>query len=144
MLGALESQTADPSMVPLPFDTQSPIHIPSEALVLLLLTECDRFPKIDSVYIHDRFQAIVMSPCVDYAPDRQPIGNGRVLRKFPPFTGKYLLTPDNRPLLNERQARKVATQLLEGIVHMAEIGLWHNDLSVNNFVVDQRLNVSED
>lgn len=143
MLGAKESYLVDPPMVPMPYDTQSPIHMPSEALVLLLLTESDRFPKIDSVYTHDRLQAIVMSPCVDYAPDRKPIGNGRLFRGFPAFTGKYLMTSDNRPLLNEQQACKVATQLLEGMVHMAEIGLWHNDLSVNNFVVDQRLNVSE-
>lgn len=84
-----------------------------------------------------------MSPCVDYSPDRGPIGNDRVFRRFPAFTGRYLMTSDNRPLLNEQQARKVAIQLLEGLMHMAEIGLWHNDLSVNNFVVDERLNVSE-
>lgn len=143
MLGAKESYAAEPTMVPAPFDTQRPIYMPTEALVLLLLTESDRFPKIDSVYTHGRFQAIVMSPCVDYAPDREPIGDGRAIRRFPAFTGKYLMTPDNRPLLNEQQACKVATQLLEGVVHMAEIGLWHNDLSVNNFVVDQQLNVSE-
>lgn len=143
MLGAKESYFTEPAMVPMPFDTQSPIHVPSEALALLLLTESDRFPKIDSVYTHDRFQAIVMSPCVDYAPDREPIRGDLALRLFPAFTGKYLMTPDNRPLLNEQQACKVASQLLEGLVHMAEVGLWHNDLSINNFVVDQQLNVSE-
>lgn len=110
---------------------------------MLLLTTSNRFPTLDSVYIHDRFQAIVMSPCVDYASDLRPVPEGGFRRQFSPFTGRYLMTSDGRPLLDEMQASKVASQILQGLVELADLNLWHNDLSINNFVVDQQLNVSE-
>lgn len=145
MLGAKESYFTEPPMVPMPFDTHSPIQVPSEALVLLLLTESDRFPKIDSVYTHDRFQAIVMSPCVDYAPDGEPIRGDRALRLFPAFTGKYFITPDSRSLLNEQQACKVVSQLLEGLMHIIWLRLVSGIITTSRSTtfVDQQLNVSE-
>lgn len=80
------------------------------------------FPKIGSEYTHDRPQAIIMAPCIDYAPDREPLRKYDFTRRFSGFTGKYLMTPNSRPLLHGTHSCKVATQLLEGIVHMVEIG----------------------
>ncbi|KAJ5587508.1 uncharacterized protein N7459_003273 [Penicillium hispanicum] len=131
----------EPMMVPIP-DASSQRFIPPEALVLLLLTGCDRFPKLDSVYTHHRFTAIVMSPCVDPAPDRYPLHEDHVSRQFPAFTIRYLLTSDSKPLLDEMAACKVAAQILEGIVYMAQMNVWHNDLSVLNIIVDQGLDVT--
>lgn len=117
--------------------------IPTEAFIMLLLTTSNRFPKLDSIYIHDRFQAIVMSPCVDYAPDLHPLPGGGFRRIFKPFTGRYLMTSRGKPLLDEMEACKVAGQILEGFLELADLNIWHNDFSVNNFVVDQELNVSD-
>ncbi|KAJ5772588.1 hypothetical protein N7520_003117 [Penicillium odoratum] len=116
-------------------------YIPTEALYLLFLTCSDRFPKLDSVYIHDRYQAIVMSACVDPALDRWSKRLASHEPVFPAFMGAYLMPGDNRPILDEMAACKVASQLLQALVDMAQINLVHDDLSVNNFVIDQNLNV---
>ncbi|CAL5870838.1 uncharacterized protein PFLUO_LOCUS5079 [Penicillium psychrofluorescens] len=116
-------------------------YIPSEALILLLLTGCDRFPMLDSVYLDGCYQTIVMSPCVDYSPDRKPLKSNTYNRCFPGFTGRFLITQKNEPLLNEMQACKVACQLLEAIAYMADMNIYHGDISINNYVVDQDLNV---
>lgn len=88
------------------------------------------------------YQTIVMSPCVDFSPDRKPLKSNAYNRCFPGFTGRFLITQENEPLLNEMQACKVACQLLEAIAYMAEMNMYHGDISVNNYVVDQDLNVS--
>ncbi|KAF7718524.1 Uncharacterized protein PECH_003666 [Penicillium ucsense] len=123
-----------------PDNRAPPSYIPSEALVMFFLTHSDRFPKLDSVYTHDRFQAIVMSPCVDYSSDRQPVPSGDYDRQFPGFTARYMLTKDRKPLLSVSQACKVSAQLLEAMRHLADMNIWHNDFSVNNILVDKNLN----
>lgn len=142
--GCANGAYADPPVGPLLEETEnrSIRLIPTEALILLLLTTGDRFPTLDSVYTHGPFQATVMSACVDHAVDRVPPHARDYKSQFPAFTGRYLMAPDNKPLLDEMQACKVASQLLEGMVHMAEMNVWHRDLSVNNYIVDQNLNVS--
>lgn len=121
-------------------DAELVTYIPTEALALFLLTHSERFPKLDSVYTHHRFHSIVMSACVDSAADRiHDVEAG--LDLFPSFTGVYLLNRDATPLLNELQACKVASQLLQGMVHMAEFNIVHVDMSVNNFIVDLNLDV---
>lgn len=117
--------------------------LPAEAFIMLLLTTSDRFPKLDSVYLHDHYQAIVMSPCVDYAPDLHSLPEGGFRRVFKPFTGRYLIKSNGNPLLDEMEACRVACQLVEGLLELADLNLWHNVFSVNNFVVDQELNVSD-
>ncbi|KAJ5638733.1 hypothetical protein N7528_001123 [Penicillium herquei] len=115
-------------------------YIPDEALYLLFLSHSDRFPKLDSVYLHDRFQSIVMAPSVDPSLDRR-LRYADTARRFPAFIGRYLMNIDHTPLLDEMQACKVASQLLQGIVEMAQIHLVHLDLSITNFIVDAHLNV---
>ncbi|KAJ5397410.1 hypothetical protein N7509_005523 [Penicillium cosmopolitanum] len=83
-----------------------------------------------------------MSPCVDYAPDLHPLPGGGFRRVFKPFTGRYLMKSNGKPLLDEMEACKVGSQILEGFLELADLNLWHNDFSVNNFVVDQELNVT--
>ncbi|KAJ5946935.1 hypothetical protein N7454_003774 [Penicillium verhagenii] len=128
-------------MVPIHDNAEPARYIPTEALYLLFLTCSDRFPKLDSVYIHDRYQTIVMSPCVDPASDRWTQQVTSHAPFFPAFTGKYLIPHNSRPMLDEMSACKVAGQLLQAIIDMAQINLVHYDLSVHNFVVDQNLNV---
>jgi RIO-like serine/threonine protein kinase len=53
------------------------------------------------------------------------------------------MTSRGKPLLDEMEACKVAGQILEGFLELADLNIWHNDFSVNNFVVDQELNVSD-
>lgn len=123
-------------------DVELLTYIPTEALALFLLTHSERFPNLDSVYTHDRFQSIVMSASLDSSEDRRKNVRAEAeLDFFPSFTGVYLLNGDGTPLLNEMQACKVASQLLQAIVHMAEFNLVHVDISVNNFIVDQNLDV---
>lgn len=117
-------------------------YIPDEALVLLFCANSDRFPKLDAVYVHDQFHTISMSAIVDDTPDRNPVPSGDWKRMFPPFTGRYLMEKNHTPVLNEMQACKVASQLLQALFHLADMNIWHADLSVNNYVVDEQLNVS--
>lgn len=132
MLSGFLHNYYSPPMVMVLEESRDLRYIPAEAFVMLLLTSSRRFPNLDSVYIHDRFQAIVMSPCVDWAADLRPIPGAEPYRLFTPFTGKYLMTSDGRPLLDEMEASRVAFQILEGIVEMADLNLWHNDFSINN------------
>ncbi|KAJ5370641.1 uncharacterized protein N7496_006733 [Penicillium cataractarum] len=140
LLGALQANHCDPPNGPVPENQESLRYIPEEAMIMLFLSESDRFPTLDSVYTHDRFQAIVMSPCVDYNSDRQPSPPGNFSRRFPGFTARYLLTKDHRPLLNADEGRKIATQLFQAMRQLADMNAWHNDISVNNILVDKNLN----
>jgi hypothetical protein len=143
LLDSIDAHHWDPPNGPVP-DNRTPLrYIPEEALIMLFLTSSDRFPTLDSVYSHDRFQAIVMSPCIDHSAERQASPPGNCSRRFPGFTAKHLLTKDHRPLLNADEGRKVATQLFQAMRQLADMNAWHNDISVNNILVDENLNVSE-
>lgn len=143
MLGAMHAHRWDPPNGPVPDNRESLRYVPEEALIMLFLSSSERFPTLDSVYTHDRFQAIVMSPCIDYSTDRQPSAPGDYSRKFPAFTSRYLLTKDHKPLLNVSQGQKVATQLFQAMRQLADMNAWHSDISVNNVLVDKNLNVRE-
>jgi hypothetical protein len=142
LLGAENACYRGPPSGPVPDNRESLRYVPEEALIMLFLTDSDRFPTLDSVYTHDRYQAIVMSPCTDYNHERQPSPPGDYSRRFPAFTARYLLTKDHKPLLNASEGRKVATQLFQAMRQLADMNAWHNDISVNNILVDENLNVS--
>lgn len=142
-LKASAEQRWTPGMAPLQEnDHDPPRYIPVEALILLFLADSDRFPNIDSVYVHDQYYAIAMTPCVDDTPDRHPTPSGNWKREFPTFTGRFLMETNHTPVLDEMQACKVASQLLQALFNLADMNTWHLDLSVWNFVVDEELNVS--
>lgn len=142
LLGAENEGHRGPPNGPVPDNRQSLRYVPEEALIMLFLTDSDRFPTLDAVYTHDRYQAIIMSPCIDYNTERQPSQPNDYSRRFPAFTAKYLLTKDRRPLLNASEGCKIATQLFQAIRQLADMNAWHNDISVNNILVDENLDVS--
>jgi hypothetical protein len=142
LLGAENTGHRSPPNGPVPDNRKSLRYVPEEALIMLFLTDSDRFPTLDAVYTHDRYQAIVMSPCIDYNTERQPSPPKDHSRRFPAFTARYLLTKDHKPLLNPSEGGKVATQLFQAMRQLADMNAWHNDISVNNILVDENLNVT--
>ncbi|GLI74293.1 hypothetical protein PoHVEF18_002530 [Penicillium ochrochloron] len=140
LLGAENAGHRGPPNGPVPDNRESLRYVPEEALIMLFLTDSDRFPTLDAVYTHDRYQAIVMSPCIDYNTERQSSPPNDPSRRFPAFTARYLLTKDHKPLLNPSEGRKVATQLFQAMRQLADMNAWHNDISVNNILVDENLN----
>ncbi|KAK2748133.1 hypothetical protein FQN57_001257 [Myotisia sp. PD_48] len=115
--------------------------IPAEAVALQLLSGCERFPKVDSIYMHGAYSTIVMSPfSVDEIPlcDQLPATNYPELW-FPGYSG-YLLIGRKKTKINEIQACKIASHLLEAMVYLMDMNLSHEDLSHWNYLVDENLN----
>jgi len=120
-------------------------YIPHEALLLMLVSNNDRFPKLDSVYVDDKVHSIVMDACLDYDLLRMdPKGfrtSGPELKRVVAFTGMYL-TYEKKPILNEVEVCKVASQILEGFAYLRHMNISYGDLSKANFLVDESLNAS--
>jgi serine/threonine protein kinase len=132
-------------------------YVPEEALILIYLHNSERFPRVDSVYTHGILTAILMTPCVD--PSHEAVshidedhfnqfvtdGDRSYIRKrfpsFPAFCGKKLMSDTKQPLVNELQGNKIAAQFLQGIIELADMRIWHEDLSIFNYLIDQDLNV---
>ncbi|KAK2839322.1 hypothetical protein FQN49_006254 [Arthroderma sp. PD_2] len=122
--------------------TGSERFIPVEAIVLQLLTKCDRFPKIDSVYVHREFASIVMSAdSVDDNPLRETLPQLKTAptHLFPGYNGEQLMYW-KRTKINEIQACKIASHLLEAIVYLMDMKTIHGDLSHRNYLLDKSLN----
>jgi serine/threonine protein kinase len=122
-------------------------YIPGEAILLRLLSGSDRFPTIDSVYVHDQFQTMVMSAdSLDEDPRRNTLGSTFEYpprHKFPGYPGTNLMQRRRKGTkLNEIQACKVASQLLEALMYLMDMNIIHDDLSHRNYLVDSELNVS--
>lgn len=146
-----------PEMVPFREPTGEEHYIPEEALLLIYLIESDRFPTVDSIYTHGVLWAIVMDACVGPSPESFGEINTKRLRKrgldggvniyryffptFPAFSGAYLKGINKQPVLDEMQGCKIAGQFLTGINQMADMRVYHADISVNNYLMDQDLNV---
>lgn len=133
-------------------------YMPEEALLLIYLDESKRFPRLDSVYTHGMLTAILMTPCVDPSYEAVSIidesqfdrikSNGpippRIRKRYPPFPafdGKYLMSESKEPQLGEIEGSKVASQLLQAMVELADMRVYHADISVTNYLMDQNLNV---
>jgi serine/threonine protein kinase len=132
-------------------------YIPEEALILIYLNDSTRFPTVDSIYTHGLLWSMVMHPCTDPNTEgKETINNfvfrhirehetGRVYRyvfpKFPAFSGVYLKGKRKQPVVSEMQGCKIAGQFLEGMIQLADMGVYHHDISVNNYLMDQNLNV---
>lgn len=120
-------------------------YIPHEALLLMLGSNNDRFPKIDSVYVDDKVHSIVMEACMD--PDLLRVEpkdiQGKELqeRRVISFTGMYL-THEKKPILYEEEVCKVASQILEGFAYLRHMNVSYGDLSKANFIIDESLNVT--
>lgn len=129
-----------PNMTAIPDEDEDVHFIPLEALILLLTKSCPQFPNIDSVYVDAVAHSIVMGACIDH-----DILKTRDLdlegRDPPSFRGEYL-NHKKKPVVNELEACKVASQLLEGFIYLWDMNITHSDLSHNNFLIDEELNVS--
>ncbi|PGH30372.1 serine/threonine protein kinase [[Emmonsia] crescens] len=120
-------------------------YIPMEAIIMQLVSQCKRFPRLDSVYLHKDFQAIVMeanTACytheqIDYLPEISALPVPALQACSQP--GNRLIR-NKKPLLNEIQACKVASQLLQGIMYLMDLNISHDDLSHRNYLVDKHLN----
>ncbi|CAG7928872.1 unnamed protein product [Penicillium olsonii] len=146
-----------PDMVSFIEPTGKEHYLPQEAVALIYLNNSDRFPSLDSVYTHGMQWAMVMEACIDDFPEskadipdqdvflqrrRQSKTLKYVLPEFPPFSGKYLVDGKTHEIqVGEQEACKISGQLLQAMVQMADMGTWHSDLSVHNYLVDQDLNV---
>lgn len=118
-------------------------YIPHEALLLMLVSNNDRFPKLDSVYVDDKVHSIVMDACLDPDLLRMDPKEFRTkdpeLKRVVAFTGMYL-THEKKPILNEEEVCKVASQILEGFAYLRHMNISYGDLSKANFLVDESLN----
>lgn len=125
-------------------DDQKERYMPPEALVLQLVAESDRFPRIDSLYIHGSFTSIVMSAdAVDQSEARETAApvKKHPIPVFRGHSGEQLMHK-KKVRLNEIQACKVASQLLEAMTYLMDMNMSHDDLSHRNYIVDKNLNVS--
>jgi len=150
-------EKTDPEMVPFQEPTGQEHYIPEEALILIYLIDSDRFPTVHSIYTHGLLWSIVMHPCIDPSPESIDYVNPHdfqridrhgerpvyryVFPKFPAFSGVYLQGINKQPVLGEMQGCKVAALFLDGMVQLADMGIYHADISVNNYLMDQDLNV---
>lgn len=134
-------------------------YMPEEALLLIYLDDSPRFPRLNSVYTHGMLTAILMTPCVDPSYEAiSVIDEGhfnrikskgaippRIRKRYPPFPsfdGSYLMSAATKePQLGEIEGCKVASQLLQAMVELADMKVCHADISVTNYLMDQNLNV---
>ena len=135
-----DRQAQFPTMTAIPDEDEDVKFIPLEALLLLLTTPSPRFPNLDSVYVDAAVHSTAMGACVDH--DILKIPELDLEGKSPPtFRGRYL-NNKNTPLVNELESCKIASQLLEGFIYLWDMNVTHSDLSQNNFLIDEELNVS--
>lgn len=133
-------ETARPTMTAIPDEDDDVHFIPLEALLLLLTTPCPQFPNLDSVYVDAAAHSIIMGACVDHDVLKTPELDMDD-RSPPTFRGRYL-NHDKKAVVNELQSCKIASQLLEGFMYLWDMNITHSDLSHNNFLIDEELNVS--
>lgn len=124
-------------------------YLPVESIVLQHVTQCDRFPDLDSIYVHGEFHTMVMPPDApvynEYEDwfDRDGLPESLDSPKrsvFPSYSGAYLVQEKSTGL-NEIQVCKVASHLLEAMVYLLDMRIVHDDLSHRNYLVDEHLNV---
>ncbi|EEP80105.1 predicted protein [Uncinocarpus reesii 1704] len=118
-------------------------YIPTEAIYLQLLSQCPRFPRLDSVYVHSDMCIIIMSAeAIVKHPEMERLNtNHPLLHQFPSYSGEDLIA-GKTPRLTEIQVCKVASHLLQAMTYLMDLGLSHDDLSHWNYVVDEELNTT--
>ncbi|PLB38021.1 Protein kinase domain-containing protein [Aspergillus candidus] len=138
-------QWDSPKMTRLAEDTGEFPYVPREALLLLLLDQCERFPTLHSVYSCGLYSSTIME---GYADDAHSVAHlteplpadyeQATARILPSRTGMVLMD-QKRPVLNEIQSCKVASQLLEGFAALRDLNVSHGDLSHNNYMIQEDL-----
>ncbi|WEW61114.1 hypothetical protein PRK78_006603 [Emydomyces testavorans] len=117
--------------------------LPTEAVYLQLLSQCPRFPQLDSVYMHNDMTIIVMSAeAVVKRPERGHLCTENPLdHHFPSYSGDELID-GKTPRLTEIQVCKVATHILQALMYLMDMNMSHDDLSHRNYLVDENLNTT--
>lgn len=117
-------------------------YVPEEAVFMLFVKKDERFPAIDSVYVHGQCVASVMSSAYDgETRDRGANANRTSFRRYYSFNGEAM-TDKKKPKLSEVEVCKVASEFLGALMYLRDMGIVHDDLSLRNFVVKQNLDVS--
>ncbi|KAI9837325.1 MAG: hypothetical protein M1819_000399 [Sarea resinae] len=123
---------------------QKALTMHQEACKLFCIKACDRVSKIHASFRHGPYTIIVMD---QFSVDFNPAMNTEptLLRledapRHPGFSG-INLTRKKRPMLDEIQCCKVASQMLEALLFLEDRSLTHQDLSQRNYLVDEDLNV---
>jgi len=116
-------------------------YIPREAMIMLLLTRSPRFPTLHNVYTDKDKVAIVMSACMDYDTLQNSVVRTETDKVW--AVEGSLLRTRKVPRLNELEACKVSTQLLEALAYLRDMNLTYDDLSYRNYLVGQNLDVSK-
>ena len=120
-------------------------YVPREALLLLLLDQCERFPTLHSVYSCGLYSSTIMEGYSDDAhrvqhlTDPLPDGYEGAKARIIPSRSGIVLMDQKRPVLNEIQSCKVASQLLEGYAALRDMNVSHGDLSHNNYMIQENL-----
>ncbi|KAL1961680.1 hypothetical protein VTN77DRAFT_1318 [Rasamsonia byssochlamydoides] len=115
-------------------------YLPEEAVIMLFLGKCDRFPKIDSVYTHGPYFTIVMSSALD-GDDRMNADTPTEYKeRYRAYNGHSMFY-EKKTLLNEIQVCKVASQILEAMIYLRDMGIAHDDLSHYNYLISETLDV---
>lgn len=116
-------------------------YVPEEAVFMLFVKRDERFPVIDSVYVHDQCITSVMSSAYDgQTRDRGENINRINFRFYKSFNGETL-TDKKQPKLSEIEVCKVASEFLGALMYLRDMGIVHDDVSLRNFVVKQNLDV---
>ncbi|GKZ39115.1 hypothetical protein AbraIFM66950_011900 [Aspergillus brasiliensis] len=140
-------RATSPSVAPLYYPMPHHFrYIPTEAYILLLADGCKRFPTLDSVYSHGKYQATVMEAVETKAVREEPYdpyAPTSVWRKFMlnPKSGSSLVT-DKKTDASEVDACMIATQLLEATAYLYDMRLCHTDISHVNYLLDDEHNTT--
>ncbi|PWY94153.1 kinase-like protein [Aspergillus sclerotioniger CBS 115572] len=136
-----------PSLAPLYYPEDLRLrYIPIEAFILLLVNGFDRFLKLDSVYSHQNFSAMVMEAQIDQEAQSRPYDPSGSIHdwlkeaKNQAVCNGAKLINRKQTSLNEIQACKVASHLFEAIAYLHDMGICNTDLSHGNYLVDEQLN----
>lgn len=114
-----------------------------------LLRDSEYTSKLDSVYLHKDLVAIVMKPhgvvyteAMDTAPALRRDFSFADPRTpyYPGFSGGHLIH-HKQTKLTEKQVCKVMSHLLGALMALLDLNMCHWDLSLNNFLVDDKLDV---
>ncbi|PLN74461.1 protein kinase-like protein [Aspergillus taichungensis] len=140
-----ENARESPKMAPLVESTGEVRYVPREALLLLLLDQCERFPSLHSVYSCGQYSSTIMEGYADDAhrvahlTDDPPADYPGARARLIPSRSGMVLMDKKRPVLNEIQSCKVASQLLEGFAALRDMNVSHGDLSHNNYMIQEDL-----
>jgi hypothetical protein len=116
-------------------------YIPEEAVFMLFMHKCPRFPIIDSVYVDGNFYTLVMESALDADPNMNAEPSTDYHQRYHAHIGENMIHEKQTPL-TEIQVCKIASQMMEAIAYLRDMGMLHDDLSHRNYAILDNLDVS--